>query len=545
MARVLILLVSGVFLLAHPIFAQDMTFRERLVATDHLSTVIPSGNQYTYIANNSAIWNVYPDLARIGLDLGGTPEVLVELYDPFTRKTNKSWVGVELYEKGDDFFYHHPKTGREYEFGYGRMFTWEDPLDDSRFPPLVRMKGVFELYHRSTADPVRASTSTTVNNVVATLILKHQADQPFVYKTDFEMPASNQLLAPPDGLDDVTNWRFAHVDPGSEKMAKVGKTLMAVFGLSIILNRNENMGAKPASRYQPNYQTDNTIMYYLGYSGLCAQQGATASYLIRSENDFVVPSPYMALEYFISKAGSWNSDFLISCDGPQPFAAMVQTERGGAYKAYRKAGVTVDELYGFNQKTQEEIEKEQKTKPWVQHGTPAEIMKKYGKNDARDRNIYMGQNTAKSSQREIALQTAVIRAPITEDRGGLYRGLYNGMMNGCDFVSVVNAWRDDNPIGKRQTPDSEMKIWNYLVCNGAITQETRTVFPGKSGVPDELDNYVKRVAQDAQVYGSSEATTRGYNIRGFALRGETQCAVEIRVFKGMQLIYTEIANACI
>lgn len=527
-----VLILAGLILLTSPGFAEKPSFRERLIASGAVDTVIPTGDHTTYITDAGAVWNIYPVLVRIGLADGGIPEVLVKETDPFTRAAVEKWIAVVLHERNGAYYYYHPQTGKEWEFGYGRMYTWDDPMDESRFPPMVRMRGVYQMMLRTTADPIRAKTSSTVTNVVSGLHLLHVSKEPFVYLGDFDIPQVGHLLAPPKGLSDVTNWPFYAPDRDAQGVKAKGKKIADFLFRTNEHRENPRLQSYPELQYMPNLEARNTIKYYLGFGGLCAQQGENPTLLLRVGDQISVPTPARVINHFTNKGGSRNTDFILSCPSDDPFAVIIQTDGYGQVKAYQQQGTTAEKLFGIG---------------------PAEIgpggpeATKAIRDEMRLQSTWTAQQAAKE-KRDVRK---------TINRAMYYHAFYHGEKDGCAYISVVNPWYTENPLvqktsahGKKEQAD----IWNYLICNKRIreldvpvvTKMFLTKSPGKGQVGDSLDYYVKKAAWDAYNQGASDVEVGNYRIQGYTFNtfDLPKCTVGVKVFEGMEMIYEERIYAC-
>ncbi len=63
-------------------------------------------------------------------------------------------------------------------------------------------------------------------------------------------------------------------------------------------------------------------------------------------------------------------------------------------------------------------------------------------------------------------------------------------------------------------------------------------------VPSDVKALIPKVAKLAQLHGRAEMEGNGYRVIASAVRDERQCAVEVKVLKGIKLVKDEIVNAC-
>ena len=528
-------------------WAESMSFREQLVANESVRLVLPLGDHYTLVGAGGAVWNTYPELVRIGQSLGGVPEVLITETDPFTRQSQERWVEVALRQKGRDYVYSHPLTGKEEPFGYGEMYSHREFLEGINFPPAVRMGGVYELIERFMDDPVR-KTSTTVGKVVGTLLFYHPTREPFVYK-DRSFMAAEKLLEPPPRLEDVTNWAFVRPEERDSKLMSALTITGKIMGLNVV---SPTEGVDATASYKP---------YYLGYGALCARQGHTPSFLVRASGALSRPSPTRILDFITTKAGTRNTDFFLSCPGEEPFSVVIATDNRGAFKVHRRTDATMEQITGYSDPQQpqypwmsaETAPLERKPPTAVAAGDSFELEDLHQalqvlqtQSMGLQQRPMVAQSapiTPSSQEDDLALQAASLKATVRKEAGSLYAGLYHGIYQGCDHVSTIQNWRDFTPSTNR-TPPQEQLIWNYRICNGQIAEKVRTTFPGTRGLPDQLGDFAQQVARDARNYGVAEASTGGFTIRGFALREQGGCQVDVRYFKAMEFLAQELRNGC-
>ncbi|WP_305045034.1 hypothetical protein [Geoalkalibacter sp.] len=589
--KLMVLVLAALLSSAGALAAQPLSFRERLIEAK-IRGVTPLGDHYTMIGDGAAVWNAYPGLARIGLEMGGVPEVLITSSDPFTKKESTEWVRIELFEKGGEYFYYHPVTGKQQPFGYGEMYEFEEVRRGIEYPPLVRMRGVFEMVERYMADPVRQS-STTIAKVTGYLLLFHPQRQPFVYGNVY-YPAE-KLLEPPPGLEDVSEWRFVAPDSTKEKFKKGLGMAAKVMGLSF------NDPGIPDSQ-----RTDH---FYFGYGAFCARQGYTPTFLLRSASGSLErPSPERILAQVASNSATRGTDLYLSCPSEAPFTVAISTDAKGEVKATRRMGTTMEQISGWR-------DPEQPDEPWKKaattpiaaaevvavsatatHSSPSESraldqsapqaqLASADTLSGRLEQLQQGQAAASPAASEgittvgsldelrqalgalqlaqgagvqpqaragaaqlsvedaLALQAAALRSTVRKEAGSNYAGLYHGMYQGCDHVSTIQNWRDLTPATAR-TPQQEQVIWNYLVCAGQIAEKQLTRLPGTRGLPDQVGEFAQQVARDARNYGVAEASVGLFTVRGYGLRDQTGCQVDLRYFKGLELLAQELRDGC-
>jgi len=114
----------------------------------------------------------------------------------------------------------------------------------------------------------------------------------------------------------------------------------------------------------------------------------------------------------------------------------------------------------------------------------------------------------------------------------VYRGIFNGREGNCEYVSVLTYTQG--------LPGDT--IINYKICNGQIIEKEPT---GVESVPSDVKALIPKVAKLAQLHGKAEMEGNGgYRVIANAVRDEKQCAVEVKVLKGIKLVKDEIINAC-
>ncbi|GAB6075310.1 hypothetical protein [Desulfurobacterium crinifex] len=132
----------------------------------------------------------------------------------------------------------------------------------------------------------------------------------------------------------------------------------------------------------------------------------------------------------------------------------------------------------------------------------------------------------------IAIKTSK-RGDLIKKVGSIvYRGTFNGKERNCEYVSVLTYTQG--------LPGDT--IINYKICNGQIVEKEPT---GVESVPSDVKALIPKVAKLAQLHGRAEMEGNGgYRIIANAVRDEKQCAVEVKILKGIKLVRDEIVNAC-
>lgn len=138
-----------------------------------------------------------------------------------------------------------------------------------------------------------------------------------------------------------------------------------------------------------------------------------------------------------------------------------------------------------------------------------------------------------------ALDAAAKQGSVTVDAGSrTYTAYYGGKDNsGCDLVNVRKESGVGAPAQFRQTD-----MYNYRVCNGKV-METDNITPPVAA-PEGLREYAQTVGRNAQKYGTAQGSFSGYIVTASALRGQSQCAVEIKIFKDKQLYDVYTTDGC-
>lgn len=140
-----------------------------------------------------------------------------------------------------------------------------------------------------------------------------------------------------------------------------------------------------------------------------------------------------------------------------------------------------------------------------------------------------------SIEEEIAVEVAtkktnVFKMVSTQE----YTGIYNGQQDGCDLVTVRKNW------------DTTMKnprvdTLNYRICGKSIAKVSESPV---EKLPDGIDTFSQKLATVAQKLGIAEADYQGYTVKARALRDKDQCAVEVKVFKDINLLSSKVVNGC-
>lgn len=132
----------------------------------------------------------------------------------------------------------------------------------------------------------------------------------------------------------------------------------------------------------------------------------------------------------------------------------------------------------------------------------------------------------------IAIRTSQNGDIIKKVGSTVYRGIFNGREGNCEHVSVLTYTQG--------LPGDT--IINYKICNGQIVEKEPT---GVESVPSDVKALIPKVAKLAQLHGRAEMEGNGgYKVIANAVRDEKQCAVEVKVLKGIKLVKDEIVNAC-
>jgi hypothetical protein len=152
---------------------------------------------------------------------------------------------------------------------------------------------------------------------------------------------------------------------------------------------------------------------------------------------------------------------------------------------------------------------------------------------------FKGEDTI-SIEDSLAIQCAHKKTTLIKVEGAWqFTGLYNGRdSQNCDIVTVEKNW-DIYTAAKPR-----IDVYNYRICNGAIAQTSETGSESLLGISREMDTFIQKIARNAQRFGTADGDYRGYTIKAQALRDKDQCLVDVRVFKGINLVSRKTVNGC-
>lgn len=304
-----------------------------LVRYKALREVIPLGQNYTALKPEGTMDTVVTLLVKEALLRGGQPEIWIEGYDSFAKRDISGWVPVELRvdETQTRYVYDHPKTGRTEDFHYGALIKAATTGTVDEFPPRLRMKGAFQLARRDTRAPIGGRSQDTYHSVVEWLLIRHDVPQSFAYKTsDLAIPDQENLVPPPDGLEQATGWDFREPSDRTvwEKVQKAGKFI----------------GLTGFEHQQRPYGTVMPLAgYYVGYAGLCAGAGGTPLTFLRTEKT-IIPGGADLYSYLFKGVHS-NTDLIVSCEGgTKEFAVNIHSFTHDQVNIQYRAGQTLAEV---------------------------------------------------------------------------------------------------------------------------------------------------------------------------------------------------------
>lgn len=316
--------------------------------------------------------------------------------------------------------------------------------------------------------------------VVRGLMFKHAVPQPVAFK-DPGFPALADLRLPAEG--------------------EVHKKF--VFG-----EKNSGFFDRPFDARQ----------IYIGYATACARDGGVLRQVLRNPDASLSAYPFIEVTPRPMYESTNNTpEFFIACEGgKQPFMTRVLNEPGKEFPtAFFAQNRSLAEITGI--KPIDPLELQTMT-PQIQQTT--------------------------DPMESLALEVAMTQTNTTKEAGSFFAGFFNGVVDGCFHVTVQKS----NLPRVNREKDSMTTTMNYLVCNGKISQSEETLFAGRDTLPDDnaLDPFIQNVARDAQKYGRAKSEALGFLMAANALRNQdgTDCAVEVRVFRGLQLVDRREMNGC-
>ena len=529
-------LVVGLLMLglAAPVAAAE-SWRERVLASGEVGKLWPLDAHYSYFEPAGRMSALYVAMVREGLAQGGIPEVLVERYDSFTRATTRQWAAVELFQTspGGNYYYHHPDTGKQEVFGFGDLVSLKQAFSDDPYPPLVRMRGVFTLLKRQERAP-HAGRGQMVHGVIDHVVLQHDEPQPFVYRDD-NFIERGDLVPPPTGLREASAWDFR--PPQEVTLGEAVKTGLSWVG-----------GTGWQQLPRPYGDRITHAMYLLGYGGVCANYGGELSYLMRDTDGLLItPSWARVYHYFVTGGRSWNTDLFLSCNGgARPFAVNLHTAYGGQLTVEFRDGTTAEQILAEQPDAQWEQMQRQQQKAVYNRILAMPLYAGIG-NSVKLPSVagLLGPNgipgggalaprpvpAAESDLFDAAARQAIEAhgdLVVPGPSGGSYEAYYNGVLDGCDHVAVSHVWREGVPG----------TTWNYRFCDGTLDRKQMTQSPGLG----RLEQEVSRAIVQARLEGLVEQSAGELLVR--AVRMDSDCSVEVRVFDGMQMKGRDRRNAC-
>ena len=408
--------------------------------------------------------------------------------DPITGKMRAISLPVKFWEENGRVMFQNPDKPNERPYPFDLNQTnldWEGGALD-----------VDEIIYRK---PNRAYRVTAV-------IFSHPKSQPFVYKTPYLPEPSRITQLPPDGDIEKNEPVFAkHFNTAGKKLGFIFKAIV---------------------RREPTY-THREILQYI--TALCRNNGGKCQWVIPHYNTtthtdtLTQVTPVEAWVYILTAHAfaANNHTWYMACDGTTKFAVKGQqhnTSNGGWYfNFYLYQNRTLAGLDFVPLSAEEQAPAEQ---------APPSL------------SILLSRFKANPIAEQIALQTARTKSPVTRTMGPtLYEGSYTGVTdNGCELVSVFRIADTSAPRGKRH-PD----IYNYMICNGKLT---RLGITPPQRLSDTLKDSLPAIARKCQRYGQTKVTTSNYDVYCRALRGESQCKVEISVLKDQQLVRKFLFDGC-
>lgn len=146
-------------------------------------------------------------------------------------------------------------------------------------------------------------------------------------------------------------------------------------------------------------------------------------------------------------------------------------------------------------------------------------------------------HSPRSAEEQVAVETAETGSSVTRNDGSrTFESFFNGLEGTCAFVTVRVKYFPETGRGRTET-------LNYRVCDGLIV-ETSESSPTDISIPDGIEDAAQDVARNAQKYGFATGNYQGFKIEGRAVRSQSKCDVEIKIFRDRKLYGVKTIDGC-
>lgn len=470
---------------------KSKSLREMLIASEHIYEVFAIDDYYTYVRPNIVFFGKHSgepseDFAKEIVAACPTQiEIDRKQTDPITREIVVTWV---------------PYDGKTYLFHR----VEKDNIREGVFHDLygVRCKGKFEIVTTYTEER-RTSSFGSLYNVVKAFIIKHEDPQPFLFKSEYISP--DKITWPTDG-----ELKLVSMGIGGFFKAIVSKEVRedtVVYQYVTALCRNNN----------------GKMKFVINEGEFIADPKGKIKNLLTGEtgryrDKLVETDSKGAFNYAVTASSvkrPVQKIIFYACEGPKQF--VVRSEEKVRYDGGTAHSVL--HSYFASQKGLEGID-------YVSLSQPKRQATSY----------ISGSQKPVTIEQQIALEvvnkkTTIFKVFSSQE----YTGIYNGRdHNGCDLVSVQKNW--DTTL-----PKPRIDTYNYKVCDGVIADVSET---GIETLPKNIGAFITRIIKVAQRTGTAEGDYEGYNVKAVALRDKDNCMVEVKVFRDINLITSQLLNAC-
>ena len=495
---------------------QGKSIRQALINMPHIIEVYAIDDYHSLIVleYGKASWSVtneaYKDLLAVAQAYGGVVVDYGFVKDPLTGKGSTVITPLKISESPNHVMvYDDPSTGDHGVFGLlYHNFNWQ--------------RGDLYVTEIFRDQMVSAFDDTTLITHIKALMLAHNNAQPFLYKTPY--------LPSPDRIKKIP--RDGRIIDNEPIFASTHDT----FGKKLTLFLKHFVTREHTYSYRD-------ILQYL--TALCKNNGGKCRWVVNKydsddrsthnktpekelhrnyKGTLTEVTPVEAWEYSIGNPPALvKPRWFMCCEGPVNFAVraekFISNRKTGAwhfrhflYANRDLQGIDFKPILSQNQKIAKMVREEAGQNP--------------------------PQVNTDSTAEKMALETATIQTPITRSVGATrYESSFNGFdKKGCALVSVSRT-ADTTPPPDRRWTD----IYNYRVCAGQLFNLGITP---PQAISDTLISQLPQVAKICQRYGQNKASTSNYDLYCRALRGQSQCNVEISVLKNQQLVRKFIYDGC-
>lgn len=144
----------------------------------------------------------------------------------------------------------------------------------------------------------------------------------------------------------------------------------------------------------------------------------------------------------------------------------------------------------------------------------------------------------RSAEEQVAVETAETGSSVTRNHGSrTFESFFNGLEGNCAFVTVRVKYFPETSRGRTET-------LNYRVCGGLIVETSESSSTDIS-IPDGIEDAAQDVARNAQKYGFATGSFQGFKIEGRAVRSQSKCDVEVKIFRDRKLYGVKTIDGCL